>query len=202
MRRLVVCCGMLLLSALQVGCYAPLMNRITCQGCGDLYAGAYADNPPGCEPCDRCGNYTGCDPCASRYPWSRARMFQSLSSSLKSCNSKCCDGQCGNGQCGGGGGFNLFGSLGGNKSCTDPGCGVPDPGCGLPEPGCGVPEPGCGDTGSGNSMPTNGTIIEQDVGPEVPAARRPSTMQQVSRSTVVVATGSRSPQRCNCGKQH
>jgi hypothetical protein len=30
-----------------------------CTGCGDLYWSEWHNDPPGCEPCDRCGNYTG-----------------------------------------------------------------------------------------------------------------------------------------------
>src|SRR5205085_1645817 len=45
-------------------------------GCGRMFWGAYADNPPGCNPCDNCGNFVGgCGNCGnSRYPWNRSRQ--------------------------------------------------------------------------------------------------------------------------------
>jgi hypothetical protein len=33
-----------------------------CQGCGEKYYCDWINSPPTCEPCDCCGNYTGCDP--------------------------------------------------------------------------------------------------------------------------------------------
>jgi hypothetical protein len=185
MVRYVVGCGLLLFSALQVGCYGPLYDRVKCSGCGPLYLGAYVDDPPRCEPCDRCGNYTGCgcDPCESRFPWSRARMFQSLHDWACRSDARCCggDGCCGQRQ---------------EVGCADAG----DVGCGNAGPINGQM--------NGNSYGEGEVIYENAPEPvSTTSGRSPAKVRPVSQATVVAARpqeagASRSPARCNCGRQH
>lgn len=121
MARFVVCCGLLLFTAFEVGCCNSCKTDPKCSGCGELYLGAYVDDPPRAEPCDRCGNYVGCDPCAERMPWNRSRgqFFQTINDYVKRRDSKCCDGDCGCAEeCDGGCG--AAGS--GDAGC---GCGAP-----------------------------------------------------------------------------
>jgi hypothetical protein len=43
-------------------CRRPILGRLCgCTGCGELYWTEWFNDPPAlCDPCDACGNYTGC----------------------------------------------------------------------------------------------------------------------------------------------
>ena len=125
MNRILIAGGLLAACLWQTGCCV-----VGCgpdYGCGRKYWGAYADQPPGCDPCDSCGNFVG--HCGNRgtclsFPWSRKKKG-----------------------CGGGGCLSgLFGKLC-NKggSCCEATCESAcecEPACG--EPSCGEPSCGCG----------------------------------------------------------
>lgn len=120
--------SLLLLAAMQVGCCSSPCGKG--MGCGRTYWGAYYDDPPTCEPCDKCGNWTGgnkrckknCNDCGDdcEFNWARGTRVTFLGGLLN------CDKY--NGGCG-------------KQSCTAPSCGEPtcEPTC---EPSCAEPE--CG----------------------------------------------------------
>jgi hypothetical protein len=112
--------SLLLLAALQTGCCSSPCGKG--MGCGRTYWGAYADDPPTCEPCDKCGNFTGgnktckknCNSCADdcEFSWARGTRVTLLGGLFN------CD---------------MFNG-GGKQSCTaGPSCGEPS----CAEPGCG-----------------------------------------------------------------
>jgi hypothetical protein len=126
MGRFALCFGLCLLVAAATGCCRGKKCNYGCSGCGERYMGAYVDDPPRCEPCDGCGNWTGGGGCGCA-------------------SSSCCD-SCGHG----GGFFDFIGSFFGNDkgccdSCTESCC--EEPACG--EPSCGDPGCGCGGSGHG-----------------------------------------------------
>jgi hypothetical protein len=140
MSRYWTLCGILVLAAMQTGC-----SNMGCRtGCGRTYWGAYAESPPGCEPCDCYGNWTGgcggCgNACGSPWPWVRA------------------------------GGL-LRGFLG-CKSCTEPTCtdttceATCAPSCETTcaaEPGCGVGSTGCSSCGNDGYAPSTAPMPMQD----------------------------------------
>ncbi|MCE9607003.1 MAG: hypothetical protein K8U03_19125 [Planctomycetia bacterium] len=171
MVRFIGLASIVLLSAFQTGCCSSPCGKG--MGCGRSYWGAYADNPPTCEPCDTYGNWTGsnCGPCgkggSSPYPWERTRgrrvtLFGSL--------------------------FGCCSTSGRSTSCSEPSCGEPD--CG--EPSCG--EPNCGsepDCGCGHSS----NLDTAAPAPQASNGRSPR-MSNVSYSR----TASNGSANCNCGR--
>lgn len=148
MKSLAAVGGLLVLCALQTGCCTMCGSD---WGCGRSYWGAYCDDPPGCEPCNRCGDWTGhgcgggvrggcCNPCESRFPWMRAGLLDALLCCKRSHG--CCEPACGEPACG-------------EPTCApscEPACG--EPGCG--EPGCGCTS--CGHAGGGVAMTSSAPI--------------------------------------------
>ena len=142
-------------------------------GCGRSYWGAYADDPPGCDPCDTCGNWTGkrcgCGRGCLRgcgngisFPWERIGR-----------NRGC-----------------FLSRLGRGSSCCEPTCEQPcEQTCG--EVTCG--EVGCGSVGSGAVWSNE---QEKAMDAAVAPPWRSSPMRQVSTSTV---HGGHTPP-CNCQK--
>lgn len=170
MYRFIGLASVLVLSALQMGCCSSPCGKG--MGCGRTYWGAYADDPPTCEPCDNCGNFTGgnkrckkSDCCEDDcdFQWARGQKVSLL-----------------------GGLFNtsLF-DCGGKGSCTQTSCG--EPACG--EPTCA--EPGCG----------YGSNVSYESAPATTSWNGDSHMSNVSYSRNNHNTiGSSKP--CNCGKKH
>jgi len=144
-------------------------------GCGRSYWGAYADDPPGCDPCDTCGNWIGrrcgCGRGCGRgisFPWERMRCNRGcLLTRLFGCGSSCCEPTCGN-------------------SC-EPTCA---PSC---EPSCEVT---CGEVGCGAVGGSWSGGHEQAMDAAVAPPWRSSPMRQVSSSTL---HGDHKP-ACNCQK--
>jgi len=174
MYRFIKLASILVLAALQSGCCSSPCGKG--MGCGRSYWGAYADDPPTCEPCDKCGNFTG---------------------GHRTCKTDCDNGQCGADDCDFqwtrgqrvsllGGLFNtsLFDCGTGHGSCTQPSCGEPT----CSEPSCGS-EPGCGFT--------QGVSYESE--PATTAWRgTPRTMNASYTGNSWTQLGT--PGGCKCGK--
>lgn len=165
--------SLLLLAALQTGCCSSPCGKG--MGCGRTYWGAYADNPPTCEPCDNCGNWTGgnkrckksCNNCGDdcEFSWARGSRVTFLGGLLN------CDL------------FNGGGKQGCTSGCTAPSCGEPT--C---EPTCA--EPGCGTSNwSYESAPAAASY----------GSPRMSNVSYAANENWS-PTGASRP--CNCGKQH
>jgi len=162
--------SLLVVAVLQTGCCSSPCGKG--MGCGRTYWGAYADDPPTCEPCDDCGNFTGgnkkckknCNSCADdcEFSWARGTRVTFLGGLFN------CD---------------LF-NVGGKQSCTAPSCGEPT--C---EPSCA--EPGCAATGGGyESAPAVASYYHS------PHATNVSYASNDNWSPAGTA------RPCNCGKKH
>lgn len=184
--------GLILLALFQTGCCClggPCGNG----GCGRTYWGAYCEDPPGCEPCDRCANWvghgcstggcstggcsSGCDSgCASIFPWQRSKgrqlcLLNSLFTRRQYCggNSGCCEATC--------------------EATCEPSCA---PTCEATcEPACG--EPGCGCTNSGGG---HAVMMDAAMSPPWPT----NTVKNVSyrRSPASFAATTAPSKPCNC----
>ena len=178
MNRYTAVGGLLLLALFQTGCCC-----LTCsQGCGRSYWGAYAEDPPRCEPCDNCGNFTG--PCGGSgcnisFPWDRCRangrgLFATLLGGRGCCGGDSCSSGCAEPAC--------------EPTCAptcEATCAPPcEPACG--EPGCGVPN--CTSCG-------HASMMEAAV---APPWRTSTPVSNVSyrRSPAPAAHSA----GCNCGK--
>jgi hypothetical protein len=127
-------------------------------GCGRSYWGAYADNPPGCDPCDTCGNWIGrrrgCGNGIS-FPWERMGRNRGCLSKLFGGCSSCCEPTCG-------------------QTC-EPSCET------VCEPSCEVT---CGEVGCGGVGGTWSTGPEQAMDAAVAPPWRSAPMRQASVSMV------------------
>ncbi len=117
MLRIMIAGGLFMLCLSLTGCCSRGCRPD--QGCGRTYWGAYSENPPGCDPCDSCGNFVGhCGhggTCLS-FPWQRCktkRCGMKLFGREKSCGEASCD------------------------SCCEPACGSGEPACGSTGCNCG-----------------------------------------------------------------
>lgn len=116
---------------LGLGCLGRLLGMTQgCNGCGETYYHGWINDPPCCDPCDGCGNYTG-DPTGG-----------------------CGYGGVGCDSCGLGGAVSYDPGCGMAAGPVDPGCGVAEPGCGLAS-GC----DSCGSYGGRTAFQVPGRAI-------------------------------------------
>jgi len=178
MRRFLMCCGLLIPALLSTGC-CQMACLNPCSGCGKAYWGAYAEDPPRCEPCNDCGDYVGgCGSCGNsdRTPWgrTRARRMGFISALLGDDCDSCCESTC---------------TSGCTTGCTESSCG---------EPACG--EPACGHGGF-SSVGSGSRTMLSSYDAQTSTWRAPRVQQATARRTIVEARPTQTASApCNCGR--